>query len=293
VVAHLGGEGWRECSNSFGDLQLRVYVSDSAPAAIARRISTRGLAAVRKVWSPIVQPVRDSAGWQIAEVIWTYDGGDYNELNTFEVFSRVLQGRTVSLVFMYARGIPSVELARRGILDSYLPRTTQLPPLPGLDSIVLSLGSCNGGYCKGFHATLTKSGDVRLYQQIGGAGGQVRTNTRTVHDSVFHRLEQVLRSDELYELPEEIDFGAKVYCPGPIKADTTLSLVFFGVTGIEKQIRDNHGCPEPARTGAAPGLAAPFDRLTRLRAFEREIATIARYREWLVPDSTRGDRKSR
>ncbi len=124
LVAHVGARGWRECDNTGGDLQVRVYVDDRSPAELAQRLRDTRIALVRGYSPPIVEPVRDSAGWQIAAASWTFNCGDCIALERFEIYSRRIGRRTLSLVFMYSPVIEqppqlTPEADKRTILRSF------------------------------------------------------------------------------------------------------------------------------------------------------------------------------
>ena len=46
-AVHVGGEGWGAEGGSFGDLQMRGYLSDQSKLLLEKRISERGIAAAR------------------------------------------------------------------------------------------------------------------------------------------------------------------------------------------------------------------------------------------------------
>lgn len=102
LVAHVGARGWRECDNTDGDLQVRVYVGDRSPAEIAERLRETRIALYRGYSTPVIEPARDSSGWQIAAANWTFDCGDCLSLEQFEIYSRRVGRRTVSVVFMFS-----------------------------------------------------------------------------------------------------------------------------------------------------------------------------------------------
>ena len=107
LVAHVGARGWRECDNTDGDLQVRVYVNERSPAELAQRLRDTRIALYRGYSTPIVEPARDSAGWQIASASWTFNCGDCIALERCEIYSRRIGRRTLSLVFMFTPGVES------------------------------------------------------------------------------------------------------------------------------------------------------------------------------------------
>lgn len=110
LVAHVGARGWRECDNTNGDQQVRVYVEDRSPSELAQRLSETRIALYRGYSTPIVEPTRDSAGWQIAAARWTFDCGDCIGFERFEIYSRRIGRRTFSLVFMFSPVVESPPL---------------------------------------------------------------------------------------------------------------------------------------------------------------------------------------
>lgn len=102
LVAHVGARGWRECDNTAGDLQVRVYVNDRSPTEIAERLRDVRISLYRGYSEPIAEPVRSAAGWQIASAGWTFNCGDCIGFERFEIYSRRVGKRTLSLVFMYS-----------------------------------------------------------------------------------------------------------------------------------------------------------------------------------------------
>lgn len=101
LVAHLGARGWRDCDNSAADLQMRVYVSDAQPEAIARRLHSVRLSPLRSHSMMELYAPEDSSGWHIGAVDWKIHGGDYIYFERFQIYSRRMGTRTLSLVFMY------------------------------------------------------------------------------------------------------------------------------------------------------------------------------------------------
>jgi len=102
LAAQVGPEpfGAGQC---FGDLQMRVYVfpgvwklSDHAKAAGLRTAST---------FFPSATFVsRESAPWHIDRLHWSAWYYDYGAEANVEIFSTIVHGKTVVLVFMHAGG---------------------------------------------------------------------------------------------------------------------------------------------------------------------------------------------
>lgn len=106
LVAHLGARGWRDCDNYVADLQMRVYVSDAAPEAIGAKLPALRLSPFRGYSTPRLAASRDSSGWRIETLDWEFDCGDCVFAKRFEIYSRRVGVRTVSLVFMYMPPYP-------------------------------------------------------------------------------------------------------------------------------------------------------------------------------------------
>src|SRR5437879_974963 len=81
-AAHVGGEGWGREGVSFGDLQLRAYVTELSSLEILRRISGPAFAAAKKVASQVIHEpaVQVSSGqedqWQRAVIQYDMFYGD-------------------------------------------------------------------------------------------------------------------------------------------------------------------------------------------------------------------------
>lgn len=50
-AAHAGGEGWGRNGSSFGDVQLRVYITKMSPEQVIQRMAGRGLDLARRIQS--------------------------------------------------------------------------------------------------------------------------------------------------------------------------------------------------------------------------------------------------
>lgn len=101
LVAHLGALGWRDCDNSVNDLQMRVYITERPPQAIAQRLTTIRLSPYPGYSVPKLAAARDSAEWHIEQANWSFNCGDCIFNERIEIYSTRISARTVSLVFMY------------------------------------------------------------------------------------------------------------------------------------------------------------------------------------------------
>lgn len=104
---------------SFGDLQLRAYVTDLSSAEILKRISGPAFATAKKVSSrmfhePAVQIMSGQEGqWQRAVIQYDLFYGDYGGRANIEFYIRSVGQYELVLVFM-----GSVEKEKREVLDS-------------------------------------------------------------------------------------------------------------------------------------------------------------------------------
>ena len=117
TVAQLGAEGWGAESKCYGDLQVRVYVSELAIDSIARRVRTRGQEIANKFF-PTKALESDSVGWRIQKLEWDAIYGDYGASTYVEFLSRCVGRKTLTLVLMYSYG-RKPELDRALILNSF------------------------------------------------------------------------------------------------------------------------------------------------------------------------------
>jgi|GEM_PF-2662801 len=126
-AAHVGGEGWGREGVSFGDLQLRTYVTDLSSAEILKRISGPASATAKRVSSQIVHDpvVRVSSGqegqWQRAIIQYDLFYGDYGGRANIEFYLKPVGQYQLVLVFM-----GNVEKEKRQVLDSLtVPNSTK------------------------------------------------------------------------------------------------------------------------------------------------------------------------
>jgi hypothetical protein len=117
-ATHVGGEGWGRDGVSFGDLQLRAYVTDLSSTEILKRISGPAFATAKEVSSAVFQePVQVSFGqegqWQRAVIQYGLFYGDYGGRANIEFYIRPVGRYELVMVFM-----GSVDKEKREILDS-------------------------------------------------------------------------------------------------------------------------------------------------------------------------------
>ena len=102
LVAHLGGDPW---NGSCAAPQMRVYISDPAALSV-RSLIPRGIQSAERAFPPVSRADADSSGWQIIRLSWSGWHYDYGFTAQVEFWSRPVQDRIVTLVFMY---LPYVE----------------------------------------------------------------------------------------------------------------------------------------------------------------------------------------
>jgi hypothetical protein len=118
-AVHVGGEGWGREGVSFGDLQLRAYVTNLSSAEILRRISGPAFATAKRVSSqmfhaPVVQIDSGQEGeWQRAVIQYDLFYGDYGGRANIEFYIKQVSQYELVMVFM-----GNVEKEKRQILDS-------------------------------------------------------------------------------------------------------------------------------------------------------------------------------
>jgi hypothetical protein len=124
-AAHVGGEGWGRDGVSFGDLQLRAYVTDLSPDEILRRISGQAFATAAKLSSgffggrkQLRTDIGEEGPWRRAVIQYSLDYGDYGGFASVEFYLRPAAKYQLVMVFM-----GNVESEKRQILDSVNIRT--------------------------------------------------------------------------------------------------------------------------------------------------------------------------
>jgi hypothetical protein len=106
--AHLGEEGWGAQGASFGDLQMRAYISDLSEEELERRISTKGLAAAKAIRTDVAPQAtlaRDKVlNWTRLVIAYNLFYWDYGGTGHVEFYLNSFHGHTAVLVFMHAGG---------------------------------------------------------------------------------------------------------------------------------------------------------------------------------------------
>ena len=101
-VAHVGGEGWGKDGGSFGDVQLRVYVTPLSEEQVKVSISAQGLSAAQKFSSQtLLLPTLDLDSWHRTSLKYELFYNDYGGTARVDFFTNTYEGQTFVLVFMY------------------------------------------------------------------------------------------------------------------------------------------------------------------------------------------------
>lgn len=119
-AAHVGGEGWGREGVSFGDLQLRAYVTDLSSEEILMRISGPAFATAKKLSSwdfsgrgQVQTDVGEEGPWRRAVIRYSLFYGDYGGIANVEFYLRPVSKYQLVMVFM-----GNVEKEKRQVLDS-------------------------------------------------------------------------------------------------------------------------------------------------------------------------------
>jgi hypothetical protein len=118
-AAHVGGEGWGREGVSFGDLQVRAYVTDLSSAEILKRISGPAFATAKKVSSQVMREpaaqvsLMQEGQWQKAVVQYNLFYGDYGGRANVEFYAKRVGRYELVMVFM-----GNVAKEKQQILDS-------------------------------------------------------------------------------------------------------------------------------------------------------------------------------
>ena len=102
-VAHVGGEGWGKDGSSFGDVQLRVYVTPLSEEQVKVSVSAQGLSAAQKFSSQTsLLPTVDVDSWHRSSLKYELHYYDYGGTARVDFFTTTYAGQTFVLVFMYS-----------------------------------------------------------------------------------------------------------------------------------------------------------------------------------------------
>ena len=119
TVAQLGSEGWGAESRCFGDLQVRIYVTDASVDSIATHAKDRARETANRFFSATPVAEADTLGWRVQKLSWGAWYYDYGATAVVEFYSRRVRERTVTLVFMHALASDRGEKDRDFILHTF------------------------------------------------------------------------------------------------------------------------------------------------------------------------------
>ncbi len=119
TVAQLGSEGWGAESSCFGDLQVRVYVTDLPVDSVAARAKLRASETANRFFPATPVADADTLGWRVQRLSWNAWYYDYGATAQVEFYSRTVRDKTVTLVFMYALASDRATSDRNFILHSF------------------------------------------------------------------------------------------------------------------------------------------------------------------------------
>jgi hypothetical protein len=103
-ATHVGGDGWGRESDSFGDLQMRVYTGTFRAEAIRNAVLTSGRATAERFFHPVRVDSEAIAGWEATKLEWRAWYYDYGAVAHVDVLVSDRTSRATVLVFMYSSG---------------------------------------------------------------------------------------------------------------------------------------------------------------------------------------------
>jgi hypothetical protein len=139
-AAHVGGEGWGRGGSSFGDVQLRAYISDLGEREILSRIHGQAFDAARRVARPFpTSPAlaelapgtdvtdRKERQWRKLIIRYPLWYGDYGGVARVRFYVATIEKETLVLVFMGGED-EEVDGILQSVSSQYLMtgRTTEL-----------------------------------------------------------------------------------------------------------------------------------------------------------------------
>jgi hypothetical protein len=99
-AAHVGGEGWGNEGVSFGDLQMRVYVTNLSSKEVLKRISGPALATAKRLSRQVQSSVGSEGPWQKATIQYSLFYEDYGGIASVEFYLRPISHYQLVFVFM-------------------------------------------------------------------------------------------------------------------------------------------------------------------------------------------------
>jgi hypothetical protein len=119
TVAQLGSEGWGAESSCFGDLQVRVYVTDVSVDSLSTRARLRASETAKRFFPSTPVAEADTLGWRVQRLSWDAWYYDYGATAQVEFYSRRVREKTLTLVFMHALAFDRATLDRDLILHTF------------------------------------------------------------------------------------------------------------------------------------------------------------------------------
>jgi hypothetical protein len=119
TVAQLGSEGWGAESSCFGDLQVRVYLTDLPLDSLATRARRRASETANRFFPATPVTEADTLGWRVQRLSWNAWYYDYGATAQVEFYSRQVRDKTITLVFMHALAFDRAALDRDLILRTF------------------------------------------------------------------------------------------------------------------------------------------------------------------------------
>lgn len=119
TVAQLGFDGWGAESACFGDLQVRIYVTDLPIDSIETRAKLRATETANRFFPASPVSEADTLSWRVQRLSWNAWYYDYGATAQVEFYSRRVRDKTLTLVFMYALRSGKATADRDLILHSF------------------------------------------------------------------------------------------------------------------------------------------------------------------------------
>lgn len=117
-AAHVGAEGFGDLGRFYTDLQARIYVGTSTPAAVHEAVLQKGRATAETFFRPVSSSAGSFGSWTATSLSWDAYYWDYGGRAKMTFYTREHEGWTVVVVFMYTSR-DEHEAERNLILNSF------------------------------------------------------------------------------------------------------------------------------------------------------------------------------
>lgn len=117
LLAHVGAEGWGRASRCSGDLQARIYVTDTSVGRIMERAGSIGVATAKRFFPP-KRSTMSAGAWRVTQLSGFECHGDECWTPTIEFYAQSIGTRAFVLVFMFSPA-PTAVRDRDAILASF------------------------------------------------------------------------------------------------------------------------------------------------------------------------------